>query len=98
MLKRLIILLLTAFSGCAITDKSGTTHHVIVGFGVVSVSQTNTVARVVRTTAIGLSAASGPGSCFVGYGSGVTVSVCTNANMLIEVDQKPWKPIKIQTQ
>ncbi len=84
--------------GCSFTDKHGTRHTVIIGFGVVSVNQTNPVAATVtKINGIGLSTSSAPGMKLgLGYFNSVTVEVNTN-NLLIEVSDAPGQPLKVQT-
>lgn len=90
-------ILLLASSGCIPVHSNGTTHYVVVGFGIVSVPQTNqAAAQVVKMQSIGLSISDVPGTRFsVGYASGTTVAVPANTNIIVEVAQKPFAPIKI---
>ena len=70
-------------TGCSIT-RNGVVHHVVIGFGVVSVPvPTNTVAQVTRAKAIGIYA--GPGNFYLGAGSLLTADVQTNANVILEI-------------
>lgn len=91
------ILALT-LSGCVLP--SGKQHRLIIGFGVVSISDTNqNIAQVTRTKAIGFTVSDQPGLKFgAGYSSSVFVAVKTNANLLIEVDEQPGQPLKVNTQ
>lgn len=69
--------------GCAV-ERNGVTRHVILGFGVVSVPHTNTVATVTRVSALGFYAA--PGQCGIGFVNGTRTQVeATATNVLIEV-------------
>lgn len=89
--KLLIILLLAG--GCAFTDSGGTKHTVIVGFGVVSVHQTNSV-LVYKVQALGVTAGNLPApNCTLGYRSDVGITAATNT--LVEVSQKPFSPLVI---
>ena len=92
------LILALLLSGCAL--RSGKQTRLIIGFGIVSVSDTNTnVALVTRTKAIGFSVSDQPGLKFgAGYSSSVVVAVKTNANLLIEVDDRPGEPLKVSTQ
>ena len=81
-MKVLLAAALLSLTGCSI-DRNGVVHHVIIGFGVVSVPRTNTVAQVTRVKAVGLYA--GPGNVYVGYGNLLTTEIQTNANVIIEV-------------
>lgn len=71
-------------TGCAI-ERNGTVHHVIIGFGVVSVPKTNDLAQVTKIRAVGVYAGNliGP-SCAAGYLSS-TVTVVKQTNVLIEI-------------
>lgn len=95
--KLLLLVALLATGGCvSSTQKGGTTRHVIFGFGVVSVdnSQTN-LAVVQKVSAFGLYGGTGPGAKVgLGYMNRQVVEVVTNANLVIEVDSI-GKPIKI---
>ena len=51
--KGLLAAALLCLTGCSI-DRKGVVHHVIVGFGVVSVPKTNSVAQVVKVNALGI--------------------------------------------
>ena len=79
-------------------SKNGTTHHVILGFGIVSVNSTNTAAAdVIKTQVIGLGFNdSGAGAHFdLGYGVTTVVRVVTNQNIVIEVSDVPGKPLTV---
>lgn len=79
MLVAAVALLLT---GCTI-ERKGVVHHVIVGFGVVSVNKTNLDAQVVQARALGVY---GSGSVFAaGYLNQTTTTVKTNSNVIIEL-------------
>lgn len=78
----LAIAALLALAGCTI-ERNGVVHHVIIGFGVVSVNKTNVAAQVVRTHALGVYA-SGP-VIAAGYLSQLTTDVQTNSNVIIEI-------------
>jgi hypothetical protein len=70
---------------------------VIIGFGIVSVSNTNkTAATVVKTQLLGLgySNDNGPRAA-VGYSSSTVVKVATNQNAQIEVSNLPLKPLTV---
>lgn len=74
---------LLCLAGCAING-NGVVHHVIIGFGVVSVPKTNSVASVTRVRALGVYCA--PPQAALGYvGSTVTQIAPTATNMLIEI-------------
>lgn len=90
------ITLLSLLCGCSSTDSSGTTHHYVVGFGVVSVNNAHTnIATVQKINAVGIYGGTGPGGKFgVGYVNRQIIEVVTNANLVIEVDSV-GKPIKI---
>jgi hypothetical protein len=66
-----------------VIDRNGVAHHVVIGFGVVSVPHTNTVAQVTRVKAVGVYA--GPGNVYIGAGSFLTTTIQTNANVVVEI-------------
>jgi hypothetical protein len=94
-----ILVVLLLFAGCIPLRKGGTTHYVIVGFGVVSVPSTNSpAAQVVRSQAIGLTVSDQPGvKVGIGYASSTTVNIRTNQNIAIEISGRPGQPLKINT-
>lgn len=84
-------------AGCITYNRDGTSHHVIIGFGVVSVNNTNqTAATVVKTQILGFgySTDNGPRAA-VGYSSSTVVKVATNQNAQIEVSNLPLKPLTV---
>ena len=75
---------LLALTGCSY-ERNGVVHHVIVGFGVISVTKTNPVATVTKTQALGISAI-GP-QISIGYVNGTVALVdktATNLNLIIK--------------
>lgn len=85
-------------TGCVNFNRGGTTHHVILGFGIVSANSTNqAAANVVKTQVIGLGFNdSGAGAHFdLGYGTTTVVSIVTNQNIVIEVSDVPGKPLTV---
>lgn len=81
-------------SGCVPIKRGGTTHYLILGAGIVSVSNTNKeVAQVSRANAIGVMASER--GMKLGYGAESTVSIKTNENVVIEVRKAPFGPLKI---
>lgn len=81
------ILLLALLTGCSSTGKDGTKHYYVLGFGVVSVNNTNpSVASVCRMRTVGLGVSSMPGLwAGLGYADSTTVVVPTTNSVLIEV-------------
>jgi hypothetical protein len=93
----------SALSGCAIPvkDKDGTAHHIVIGFGIVSVHEPKDKAIVTtKTEAIGLSISDQAGLKFgLGYSSGTVVTVADGAeDVRVEVSQRPWYPFIVDTQ
>lgn len=82
--------------GCSVTDKSGTKHTVILGFGIVSVNQTNTAAAVYKTQLLGLGVSDMPG-VRLGIGYANSVTVCVRSNALVEVSDAPGSPLNVRT-
>ena len=72
-------------TGCSF-ERNGVVHHVIIGFGVVSVPVTNAVAQVSRINALGVYGGNlaGP-ACAVGYLSSTITTIQTNANLILEI-------------
>lgn len=88
-------------SGCSIPIESGngTIHYVIIGAGVVSVSnpETNSAAFVSKVQALGLSATEQPGLNFnFGYTEGSFVAVPNGvSDVRIEVSQDIMGPLRV---
>lgn len=83
-LPTLLLLLLTS---CSTTGKDGTKHYYVLGFGVVSVNNTNpTSASVCRMQTVGLGISSVPWLwAGLGYADATTVMVPTTNSVLMEV-------------
>ena len=98
----MIFFLYLALSGCiSWKGKDGTTHHVIIGLGIVSCKQpTNEQILATDSKAIGISISDRPGlSLGLGYASSTVISVSANApDVLIEVSKRPGGPIIVDTQ
>lgn len=74
--------LLMIATGCFPIRHGGKTYHVILGAGVIRVSQTNEV-TVVKATSLGVYA--GDGRVNIGVSSIYSARVPTNANLILEV-------------
>jgi hypothetical protein len=71
-------------SGCSHTDANGVRSHLIIGFGVVRVTNTNAAAgTILNVKAIGLY--TGGRSLSLGYVDQTRVEIKTNANVLLEI-------------
>jgi hypothetical protein len=76
---------LLLLAGCTI-ERNGVVHHVIVGFGVVSVNKTNQAAQVTSAKALGVYCSDAPGTKFsAGYLAQTTTAIRTNSNVIVEV-------------
>lgn len=80
------ITLALLMTGCAF-KRNGSVHHVVIGFGVISVPCTNAVAEVTKIKAVGAYAGGGVGPRFaLGYVDGTVTSIDASAtNVVIEV-------------
>jgi len=78
--------LLLLLAGCSI-NRPGVVHHVIIGFGIVSVPNTNSVAQVTKVRALGAYFGSQPGpQAAIGFVNETTTQIQDTAtNMVIEV-------------
>lgn len=84
-------------SGCVPIRTNGTTHYVVIGFGVVSVNNTNqAVAQVTKTTVLGGYASEHGGG--VGFSTQNRIMVSTNSDLTIEVNSVPFKSMKVNVQ
>lgn len=81
------ILLLVLLTGCSTTGKDGTKHYYVLGFGVVSVNNTNpSSASVYRMQMVGLGLSDMPGfRAGLGYADSTTIMVPTTNSVLIEI-------------
>lgn len=96
------LVLALALYGCAcpipIGNKNGTSHHMILGLGIVSVNDNNSEATVVtRSNAIGVALSNRPGLKFsVGYSSNKVLTISEKVdNVTIEVDHSPSGDITV---
>jgi hypothetical protein len=90
-------------SGCivSVSGEGGSSHHVIIGFGIVSVNEDPDKAVVATDVyALGLSLSDRPGlKVGLGYSSGTVVSVAPDAeDVRVEISKKPWGPLIVDTQ
>jgi len=91
-----LALLLT---GCVnFTDNSGTRHYVVIGFGVISVSRTNQPIQVIKNQLVGAEFQTLPVGFSAGYKSSTEMSVATNVSANIEIQNSPFKPLKVEIQ
>jgi hypothetical protein len=90
------ILFCCLLCGCTISRK-GTVHHIIVGFGIISVSQTNRI-EITKSQALGLAIYVKEGFRFnAGYSSSVVASIPdSTTNTIIEISQRPFSPLMIK--
>lgn len=93
-LTSLLMSVLLMGSGCVPFKSDGTTHYLVIGIGVVSVNNTNkTIAQVTRVSVAGFMASEL--GVVAGFVSQASIAVKTNENIAIEVQQLPFKPIKV---
>jgi len=99
-MKWAVVLVALCCSGCIRFDRGDTTHQVILGFGIVSTPrQDENKARAIKTQYLGVMGSQAPGAKFgIGYGSSMTVIVPTNANVVVEVSDGPFQPVRVDTQ
>ena len=93
-LNLLAVSLLLLGSGCLPIQRDGTTHYLVLGFGIVSVNNTNTtLAQVSRANALGVLVSNH--GVTAGYASESLVCIKTNENIVVEVQQSPFKPLNV---
>lgn len=80
-------LLLVLACGCVPLRQGGTTHYLVLGFGLVSVNSTNQIAvTAVKANVLGVMASTMPGpKLSIGYASIAAASVETNQNAIVEI-------------
>lgn len=92
----LSICIVVVASGCIPVRTGDTLHYVIIGAGVVSVSDTNrNVARVSTATSVGIMATER--GVKIGYGAESVVAIKTNENVSVEVERRPFGPMSVKT-
>jgi hypothetical protein len=87
-MKNLVSIVLLALAcGCVPFHRGGTTHYLVLGFGLVSVNSTNQIAvTAVKANVLGVMASTMPGpKLSVGYTSMAAASVETNQNAIVEI-------------
>jgi hypothetical protein len=90
-----------AVTGCSpfrLKGKDGSVHHVILGFGIVSVNNTNpSAASVTQAHMLGLLVTDVPGfKMAAGYSSATTVSVAAEAeDVRVEIQLRPGRSLTI---
>lgn len=73
-------------SGCISYTARGVRHHVILGFGVVTVDTNKPTVTVVKSATVGIGASSFPvRRCTVGFSKDTAAVVDTNQNVVIEI-------------
>jgi hypothetical protein len=97
------VLILSMLTGCVVSvpGKDGSSRHVIIGFGIVSVNEAPEKAVIATDThAFGVSVSDRPGLKFgLGYSSSTVVTVAPHArDVRVEVSKKPWGPLVVDTQ
>lgn len=80
-------LIVACLSGCAVKGTGGKTHHVVFGFGVVTVdSPTNSPVIVTQSRTLGVTLSDAPGVRFnAGYANSTVTQVRTNTQAIIEI-------------
>jgi len=97
------LLLAVPLSGCVarMPTNDGTTHYIILGFGIVSVGRSpEDTVQATRMTAVGLSVSDQPLlKLGLGYASATVVTVPQGArDVRMEVSSLPWGPFIVDTQ
>jgi hypothetical protein len=95
----LICLFSCLLVGCVpFTDRSGTRHYLVVGIGVVSVNKTNQPVQVIKETMLGMTIQTLPLKCAVGVEDTIELRAETSVNAVVEVQNLPFKPLKVEVQ
>ena len=97
----LIVFIFSMSSGCIqIPGKGGTKHYVIIGFGIVSVNESDEAVVATQTQALGVSVSDRPGlKLGIGYASSTVVTVAPGAqDVRVEVSKIPGGPLVVDTQ
>ncbi len=94
------VAILLLLCGCSVPlgNKNGTSYHMILGFGIVSVNDNvNEAAVITRTTSIGVAVTDQPGlKCSIGYSSNKAITISEEAdNVIVEVEHSPLGDISV---
>jgi hypothetical protein len=93
---------LSGCSGLKITDEDGSTHHLIIGIGVVSIPSSGAADGVVasRAKVLGVHASSQPAAKFAAGLASSSAAVIPESvdEIIVEVDQSLFGPLTIRTQ
>lgn len=101
-----ILLVLLVTSSCIVSipgkgSESNTSHHIVIGFGIVSVNEPENIALISTSTQVlGINLSDRPGMKLgVGYSSNTVITVPDGAeDVRVEVSQLPNKPFIVDTQ
>ena len=98
-MNRLALLALLLCAGCIPIRTSDSTHQLVIGIGIVSTPrQPVDEPVVVKTQYLGIMAGEQPATRLgIGYGSTISTVVPTNRNVVIEVSDGPFQPVKVET-
>lgn len=94
-----LALIVLVLAGCTIHD-GNVDHHLIIGFGVVSVARTNSVGMTaVKVQALGLHVSGAPGpKVTVGYLDNILVQVPDGASNVVVETRAGFGRFKVSTQ
>ena len=102
MTKWLSAVLIIVCTGCIPLRTKDSTHHVVLGIGVVSIPRSSSIVpeeepRVVKAQYLGVLVGDQPGARLgIGYGNSISTIVPTNRNVIIEVSDGPFQPVTVQ--
>jgi hypothetical protein len=91
----------TGCSGIPVRSRDGTTHHLIIGIGVVSVNNSRpSAATVTATHAVGVSMSDAPAlNLQIGYSSSLTTAIPDDAeDVRVETSRLPFGPVIVDVQ
>jgi hypothetical protein len=91
----------TGCSGIPIHSREGTTHHLIIGIGVVSVNNSRpSAAMITATHAIGVAISNNPNFYLgIGYSSNLTTAIPDDAkDVRVEASRLPFGPVIVDVQ
>ncbi len=96
------LLLCLSVQGCVVSlkGKGETSHHIIIGIGLVSVKDEPSAVLTTNTQSLGLSISDRPGlKVGFGYSSNIVVSVPDSVqDVRVEVSSLPGRPFIVETQ
>lgn len=98
-MNRITLTALLLCTGCIPIRTRDSTHQLVIGIGIVSTPrQPVDEPVVIKTQYLGVLAGQEPAARFgLGYGSSISTVIPTNRNVVVEVSDGPFQPVRVET-